>query len=336
MSRSSFMKLCDMMKDVMSPAPDDVAVRPAIPLEMRVAIAVYRLGSCGEYRLIANQFGVHKSTVMKFVRMFCQGMVTQVAHLLIKVPSLEEALVIAQRFEARYHIPQIIGFWSASCKVPGSAHDATVLRHSDLFKKSHLLPKHVRHIGGMPVNFFLLGDPAYPLMEWLMKGYPHTTGITPQEESFNFYLSSARTSVEIAFGRLKARWRVLLKRSDFHYTFTPLVVVTCCALHNFCEREEEILHSTWMAEATSLQTSTPQPASRPYPPSRSTDEAVRRTLTEYMASNFPLRRQCECPTYTTYSVWVFGIFAGFLPVKFYLSNQRTEGVAENDDVEVVR
>lgn len=124
-----------------------------------------------------------------------------------------------------------------------------------------------------------------------MKGYPHTAAITPQEESFNFYLSAARTSVEIAFGRLKARWRVLLKRSDFHYTFTPFVAVTCCALHNFCEREQEILNSTWMDEATSLESNTPQPASRPHPPSRTTDAAVRRTLTEYLARNFQLRTQ---------------------------------------------
>lgn len=32
-------------------------------------------------------------------------------------------------------------FWSISCKMPGSAHDANVLRQSDLFQRSHLLPK---------------------------------------------------------------------------------------------------------------------------------------------------------------------------------------------------
>lgn len=106
MSRRSFMKPCDMMKEVISSAPDDITVRPAILLEMRVAIALYKLGSCSEYRLVANQFGVHKSTVMKFVHMFV-GMVTQVAQNLINVPSLEEAL--AQRFVARCHISQIIG-----------------------------------------------------------------------------------------------------------------------------------------------------------------------------------------------------------------------------------
>ncbi|TNN62771.1 hypothetical protein EYF80_026997 [Liparis tanakae] len=51
-----------------------------------------------------------------------------------------------------------------------------------------------------------------------------------------------RTTVEIAFGRLKSRWRVLMKRSDFHYLFTPKVIATCCALHNFCENEKEVVN----------------------------------------------------------------------------------------------
>ncbi len=61
----AFVKLCDLMKDVMS--PDEMTVRPAVPVPIQVPIALHKLSSCREYRLIANQFGVHKSTVMKFV-----------------------------------------------------------------------------------------------------------------------------------------------------------------------------------------------------------------------------------------------------------------------------
>lgn len=59
--------------------------------------------------IVANQFGVHKSTVKKFVYCFCKGMVLSVIHSLIKVPTAEEACAIARRFEQKFSIPQIIG-----------------------------------------------------------------------------------------------------------------------------------------------------------------------------------------------------------------------------------
>lgn len=83
MCRRSFVRLCELIKGVMSPG--DVTVRPAIPLERRVAIALYKLGGCGEYRAIAYRFGVHKTTGMKFVYMFCKGMVNQAIRHFIKV-----------------------------------------------------------------------------------------------------------------------------------------------------------------------------------------------------------------------------------------------------------
>ncbi|XP_054645638.1 uncharacterized protein si:ch211-121a2.4 isoform X1 [Dunckerocampus dactyliophorus] len=328
MSRASFDKLCGLMEGVLS--PEDKTVRAPIPLQMRVAIVLYKLAGSAEYRLVASQFGVHKSTVKKFVYCFCKGMTSSVIHSLIKVPTVEEAIDIARRFEQKFNIPQILGcidgthvpvlppsdgykdflnrngwpsyvlqavvddmyrFWNINCKMPGRAHDANVLRQSALFAQAHQLPKEPREINRIPVNLFLLGDPAYPLMDWLMKDYIRSPNITPEQESFNVYLSSARTTVEIAFGRLKSRWRVLLKRSDFHYTFTPHVVATCCALHNFCEREKETVTPAWLDEAAILEHDLPQPGMRSY---HATDCAggqnVRLALTEYLKLNFPLRR----------------------------------------------
>lgn len=43
----------------------------SVPLQMRVAITLYKLGSCGEYRIITNQSGEHKCTVKKFVYRLC-------------------------------------------------------------------------------------------------------------------------------------------------------------------------------------------------------------------------------------------------------------------------
>lgn len=96
------------------------------------------------------------------------------------------------------------------------------------------------------------------------------------------YLSSARTSIEIAFGRLKSRFRVLLKRSDFHYTFTPYMVATCCALH---------VNPRWAEEATSAGRQFPQPVSQANRANNSAATAIRRALMDYLAAHVPLRRR---------------------------------------------
>uniref|UniRef100_A0A667WS05 DDE Tnp4 domain-containing protein n=1 Tax=Myripristis murdjan TaxID=586833 RepID=A0A667WS05_9TELE len=289
MTRLSFMKLCTLMERHM--APEEVTVRPPVPLIMRVAIVLYKLGSCAEYRVIANQFGISKSSVKKFVYMFRKSMMRGPIKQLIRVPTDEEALEIARAFEASHHIPQIMGLIDGS-HIP-------VLPPSDGYKdfvnrkgwpsyvlqavvdhgrfldvrtlgaeptafpnnnmSLYLFSQCVKNIEGKDINLFIVGDPAYPLLDWLIKGYPNSPRLTPQQESFNVYLSSVRVGVEMAFGLLKSRWRVLLKRSDFHFSFAPTMIATCCVLHNFCQKERDYANSSWLEEGRDRANNYPQP-----------------------------------------------------------------------------
>ena len=144
-------------------------------------------------------------------------------------------------------------------------------------------------IDGQSVRMQILGDPAYPLQPWLLKGHIGAA-LTEEEESFNVYHSSARIMVEIAFGRLKSRWRTLCKRSEICHTFIPKIVATCCILHNFCEMEKEVIHKQWSTEVAELERMYPQPPCQVCRAVPNASNEVQEILTRYMARNFELRK----------------------------------------------
>lgn len=72
MDRHNFGKLCSLLECLRKA---DTRFKAAIPLEKRIAIALYALGSSSEYRSVANIFGVGKSTVANLVVEFCTAVV---------------------------------------------------------------------------------------------------------------------------------------------------------------------------------------------------------------------------------------------------------------------
>ena len=50
-------------------------------------------------------------------------------------------------------------------------------------------------------------------------------------------LRSARNQIECAFGRLKARWRILNRAMDIHVKHVPSVILACFVLHNYYEKQ---------------------------------------------------------------------------------------------------
>ena len=93
---------------------------------------------------------------------------------------------------------------------PGKVHDARVLVNSSLYAKASSwksFPSWKRRFCGVDVPLVMLGDPAYPLVSWLMKPYTLNDHTPADEKHFNYRQSRARMVKENAFGRLKGRWR---------------------------------------------------------------------------------------------------------------------------------
>lgn len=123
-------------------------------------------------------------------------------------------------------------FTDVFCGEPGSLHDSRVLRRSNLYRRT--LDNENQQF---PHNTFLIGDAAYPLLNWLIPPFKNYRGIGLTEEQINFnkLLSSTRMIVENAFQRLKMRFRRLAHFTEqFHIHAIVNIIASVCVVHNIC------------------------------------------------------------------------------------------------------
>ena len=89
-------------------------------------------------------------------------------------------------------------------------------------------------IDSLPPGLYFLADAAFPLGESLLTPF---VGVhrhsNPYHDSFNFYLSQLRIRVEMAFGRLVNKFRILSGKINGSLSRVSAILTACARLHNF-------------------------------------------------------------------------------------------------------
>ncbi|XP_046858179.1 protein ANTAGONIST OF LIKE HETEROCHROMATIN PROTEIN 1-like [Xenia sp. Carnegie-2017] len=169
-------------------------------------------------------------------------------HIFIKQPANNASDFINRKHRYSLNVQAIADykycFLDVVVKWPGSVHDSRIFCNSkvnEMLKEGSIpsLPR-VLLPGTEPVGICILGDPAYPLLPYLMKEFPGG-GKTAQEQFFGYRLCSARMIIECAFGRLKSRFGCLKREMDINLADLPNVIYSCFVLHNYCEMNGEII-----------------------------------------------------------------------------------------------
>ena len=123
----------------------------------------------------------------------------------------------------------------ASYSHKGASHDSSCLQETQLYDKLISMKTKLYEKG-----YFLLGDSAYGIESFLLPPYPNTSPKTP-EDDFNFYQSSARITVECAFGEIDLRWGIFWKRLCMSLDNAADIIEGAMHLHNFLVNYRESL-----------------------------------------------------------------------------------------------
>jgi hypothetical protein len=107
-------------------------------------------------------------------------------------------------------------------------------------QEENYIPEIGKKRNGISVQPLLVGDSAFPLHSWLMKPYTHAV-LPPKQRNLNYCLSRAQMVTEGAYGLLKGRWRVLLRKCESTAEEVKIATLACIVLHNICLEHEDTI-----------------------------------------------------------------------------------------------
>ncbi|KAJ8970653.1 hypothetical protein NQ314_001091 [Rhamnusium bicolor] len=104
---------------------------------------------------------------------------------------------------------------------PGSVSDTRIFRNSDLYEnvsqnKNRFFPDE---------NLFIIGDKAYPLLDWCIPPYIDRGNLNAAKRNFNLRISQTRQVIQGAFALLFGRFRRLKYLDMNRIDFIPPVIL---------------------------------------------------------------------------------------------------------------
>uniref|UniRef100_A0AAQ5Y718 DDE Tnp4 domain-containing protein n=1 Tax=Amphiprion ocellaris TaxID=80972 RepID=A0AAQ5Y718_AMPOC len=296
-SRATF----DYLVELIGPAIKRRRTNYRVPIEprRRLAITLWWFARSGEYRSIADMFGVGIATVCIIVRQVTVAIVERLYRRFVSLPSGQRLDDTIRGFRQRRY-PQCAGAiggthipiapprdnpehylnrrgWHSVILQAVVDHD--VRQGNNIFWCQRVFQKSLLS-DGVEIPLHLIGDASFPLKPWLMKGYGEPHQLSPEQRRFTFALASARSVVDAAFTRLKGRWRCLLKKSDIDVSMMPRVVAACCVLHNVCQQRGDGFLPEWSFETDPSGNYLVQPETEEYEgDAYCTAEVIRHAIT---------------------------------------------------------
>ena len=109
----------------------------------------------------------------------------------------------------------------------GAEHDSTAFKNCSLYAWLMDNWNTLRELG-----YYFIGDSAYALRSFIHTPYDNALHGTP-EDNYNFFHSSARISVECAFGEIDLRWGIFWRPLQYSLRRNIQIIDACMRLHNF-------------------------------------------------------------------------------------------------------
>ncbi|KAK7497537.1 hypothetical protein BaRGS_00011177, partial [Batillaria attramentaria] len=107
-------------------------------------------------------------------------------------------------------------------QVPWISPDARILRESSVWRNFEMQPP--------LLDGFILGDSAYPLLNWLLT--PFLNSQTVAERRYNRAFTSARSTIERCFGVVKRRFHCLRTALRYSPVRACRIITACLVLQN--------------------------------------------------------------------------------------------------------